>query len=237
MVATVGTVVVAQLLGSLLSPEALLGALAGGAFGAALGALPAFIIMGFVIIGGEAANLAGRALAQAGAGDPSTLGSLGITGTVAFGPPFSPAISLAGGAAAAAYAADRGYMQSGFDFHNAKHIPYALGTKPDVLAVGAAFGVLGYWLRTFFGTLSFPFNRIAMGVTLSALVHRLVFGYDIIGDTQGYGMLDMSPLENEEMRVMGEAATDGGEGEKAATDGGANANRFLVEPWLPYQYK
>ncbi|PSP62331.1 hypothetical protein BRC77_10350 [Halobacteriales archaeon QH_8_64_26] len=232
----VGTVVVGQLLGSLLSPEALLGALAGGAFGAALGALPAFIVMGFIIVGGEAANIAGQALAQAGAGDPATLGSLGITGTIAFGPPFSPAISFAGGVAAAAYAADRGYMQSGFDFHNAKHIAYALGTKPDVLAVGAVFGVLGYWLQTIFGGLLFPFDGIAMGVTISALIARLAFGYDIIGDTQGYGLLDMSPFEDEEMRVMGESASSG-DADGALTDGGTASGRLLVEPWLPHQYK
>jgi hypothetical protein len=229
--------VVGQLIANLLSIEFILAALAGGAFGAALGALPAFIFTGFMVIAGEAANLAGRAIAQAGPGDPSNLGALGITGLVAFGPPFSPAISFAGGAAAAAYAADRNYMQSGFDFHNAKHIPYALGTKPDVLAVGAIFGVIGYWLQTLFGGLALPFDGIAMGVTVSALIHRLAFGYPLIGDTQGYGLLDMSPFENEEMRVMGQAATDGGEDGEAATDGGATSDRLLVEPWLPHQYK
>jgi hypothetical protein len=232
-----GTIVAGQLIGRLLSIEFILAALAGGAFGAALGALPAFIFTGFMVVAGEAANLAGRALAQAGVGDPSTLGTLGITGSVAFGPPFSPAISFAGGAAAAAYAADRNYMQSGFDFHNAKHIPYALGTKPDVLAVGAIFGLIGYWLQTLFGGLLLPFDGIAMGVTVSALIHRLAFGYPIIGDTQGYGLLDMSPFENEEMRVVGESAADDG-GDGAITDGGtATSDRLLVEPWLPHQYK
>jgi hypothetical protein len=137
--------------------------------------------------------------------------------------------------AAAAYAADRGYMQSGFDFHNAKHIAYALGTKPDILAVGAVFGVVGYWLQTFFGTLAFPFDGIAMGVTISALLARLAFGYDVIGDPQSYGLLDMSPFENEEMRVLSEAGT-ADEGD-TATDGGTASDRLLVEPWLPHQYK
>ena len=72
--------------------EMLIAAFAGGAFGAALGALPAFIFTGFMVIAGEAA-----VVANVDAGS--------ITGSVAFGAPFSPAISFAGGAAAAAYAA------------------------------------------------------------------------------------------------------------------------------------
>ncbi|SFR69801.1 hypothetical protein SAMN04488124_3611, partial [Halogeometricum limi] len=48
------------------------------------------------------------------------------------------------------------------------------------------------------------------------------------------GPLDMSPFEREEMRVIGDAAADGG----VETDGGtATADRLAVEPWLPHQYK
>lgn len=220
------------LVGALLDPVSLLAALAGGAFAAAVGALPAFIIMGFVIVAGEAANIAGAALAEAGVGNPAELGALGITGSIAFGPPFSPAISFAAGTAAAAYAARHGYMESGFDYHNAKDIAFSLGTKPDVLAVGAVFGVVGYWLQTAAAQLALPFDGIAMGVVLSALVHRLVFGYDIIGDAPS-GLLNMKPFEDGDRRIIGEAATG-----DSATDGGtAESDRLLVEPWLGHQYK
>ncbi|ELZ34206.1 hypothetical protein C474_02835 [Halogeometricum pallidum JCM 14848] len=221
--------------------ELLIAAFAGGAFGAALGALPAFIFTGFLVVAGEAAVLANGEAAS-------------ITGSVAFGAPFSPAISFAGGAAAAAYAAKKGYMDSGFDYYEAKNIGFALGTKPDVLAVGGVFGIVGYWLTVLSGAFAMPYDHIAMGVTLSALIHRIAFGYDIVGKHRGKSLLDMSPFEREEMRVIGDPATDGG---TAKTDGGegvddsgasldlqsdggtaaAPSSRFAVEPWLPHQYK
>lgn len=189
----------------------LIAAFAGGAFGAALGALPAFIFTGFLVIAGEVAAYVD---ADAGA----------ITGAVAFGAPFSPAISFAGGAAATAYAANRGYMESGFDYHNAKDIAFALGSKPDVLAVGGVFGIIGYWLTVLSSTFSMPYDPIAMGVTLSALIHRVAFGYDIVGKVRGDGVFDMSPFERGQTR--GGAVADGGEG-----------GRLSVEPWLPNMYK
>ncbi|KAB1196245.1 MULTISPECIES: hypothetical protein [Haloferax] len=191
--------------------EMIIAAFAGGAFGAAIGALPVFIFTGFAVIAGEVASYVD---ADAGA----------ITGAVAFGVPFSPAISFAGGAAAAAYAANRGYIDSGFDYHKAKDIGFALGSKPDVLAVGGVFGIIGYWLTVLSGSFSMPYDHIAMGVTLSALLHRAVFGYDIIGKVRGDGYFDMTPFERGETR--GGAVADGGE-----------SGRLSVEPWLPNMYK
>ncbi|WP_458204936.1 hypothetical protein [Haladaptatus sp. NG-SE-30] len=220
--------------------EMIIAAFAGGAFGAALGALPAFIFTGFMVIAGESANIIGKTVAGAtGSGAAGELAAVGITGSIAFGAPFSPAISFAGGAAAAAYAAKRGYMESGFDYHNAKDIAFAQGTKPDVLAVGGVFGILGYWLTVLSSSFSMPYDPIAMGVVLSAVVHRLVFGYDLIGDTSG-GILNMKPFEDGERRVIGEAATEGGGmmPDEPVTDGGPAAEgRFVVEPWLPHQYE
>jgi len=135
--------------------EMLLAAFAGGAFGAALGPLPAFIFTGFVVIAGEAANLVGKSFAAASeSGAAGELAAVGITGSIAFGPVFSPAISFAGGAAA--YVARKGYMDSGFDYHEAKNVAFAQGTKPDVLAVGGAFGIVGYWLTIASSTLGMP---------------------------------------------------------------------------------
>ncbi|WP_049921416.1 hypothetical protein [Halopiger djelfimassiliensis] len=211
---------------ALLDLAELIAAFGGGAFGAALGPLPAFIFTGFLVIAGEAATLV----------DPN---AAAITDGVAFGPPFSPAISFAGGVAATAYAARRGYLETGFDYHEAKNIAFALGTKPDVLAVGGAFGVLGYWLQTVSAELAMPYDPIAMGVVLSALFHRLILGYSIIGTVRSSSVLDMSPFEDGEKRVIGEPATDGGQAQAADASPAEQreGDRLVVEPWLGHQYK
>jgi len=59
----------------------LIAAFAGGAFGAAIGALPAFCFTGFAVIAGEAANLVGLT----GAPEGAALTSSGLTGLVGFG--------------------------------------------------------------------------------------------------------------------------------------------------------
>mgnify|MGYP007023706780 CR=1 FL=1 len=189
----------------------LIAAFAGGAFGAAVGALPAFIFTGLMVIAGEAGGLEG------------------VTAQIAFGPFFGPHISFAGGAAAAAYAAKQGYMESGFDFHEAKNITYALGPQVDVLVIGGLFGILGAVIRQFSFGFGLPWDPIALGVTLSALFHRLFLGYSVIGMTGGSGLLNMTPFADGT-----KSDSDAGtvpDGMKAATD------RFLVEPWLPHQYK
>lgn len=208
----------------------LLAAFAGGAFGAALGALPAFAFTGFMVIAGEAANLIGTALAPEVAGVAAADVGVGITGSVAFGPVFGPHISFAGGVAAAAYAANKSYMDTGFDFHMAKDITFAHGTKPDVLAVGGLFGVLGALIRQVSGGYGLPWDPIAMGVVLSALFHRLFLGYDLIGLVGGSGLLDMSPFERGERRTN---ADHGAQETSSAPD----HQRLVVEPWLPHQYK
>jgi len=212
----------------------LLAAFAGGAFGAAIGALPAFCFTGFMVIAGQAVailrnNLLSGELGELGAEGIST----GVTGAIAFGPVFGPHVSFAGGAAAAAYAAKSGgmYEPDDGDYHLAKDIAYALGTRPDVLAVGGLFGIFGVFVRQISGGLALPWDPIAMGVVLSAVAHRVVFGYPLIG-AGSRNILDMSPFENGEKRV----ATDGGD--DVATDGGtAESYRLAVEPWLPHQYK
>lgn len=188
----------------------LIAAFAGGAFGAAIGALPAFAFTGLMVIAGEAANLIGQAVA----GDVS----IATTSSVAFGPVFGPHISFAGGAAAAAYAARQGYMDTGFDFHMAKDITYAHGTKIDVLVVGGLFGMLGALIRQASVGFGMPWDPIAMGVTLSALFHRLMLGFPVVGTVRGDGLFDVSPFER---------------GDRREDDD----RRFAVEPWLPHQYK
>ena len=198
-------------------PAIWLGAAAGGAFGAAVGALPAFIFTGFIVMGGAFSGAPGGQEAVGGV-------SLG------FGPVFGPHISFAAGAAAAAYAADRGILQSGFDYHNGKDITYALGSRPDILAVGAAFGVFGIALEQTLRQLAVPTDPIAITVVASAFLHRIVFGYSVIGvvSDKADNIFDMGPFEREETREPGEVVADGG---MAAED------RLAVEPWLPHMYE
>ena len=201
-------------------------AFAGGAFGAAIGALPAFIFTGLMVIAGEAAEILQVELAGAGAIEGGSV-VVGITDSIAFGPVFGPHVAFAGGAAATAYAARRGYMDTGSDYHEAKNIAYALGTKPDVLAVGGLFGVLGMGIGEASGAFALPWDPIAMGVVLSAVFHRLVLGFPVVGEIRGRNVLDMTPFEREERRSA----------EEVATDGGVTVGRFAVEPWLPHQYR
>lgn len=197
-----------------------IGAFAGGAFGAAIGALPAFILTGLLVVAGAAANVVGVA--------PD--GAVGLVG-IGFGHVFGPHISFAGGAAAAAYAAKQGYMESGFDYHNAKDIGFALGTKPDVLAVGGAFGLLGIAIEQLSRNLLIPVDPIPVSIVVSAFIHRAVFGYALLGKPQGTGLLDMGPFERGETLGRNDAGND-------TENGGEPSSEWLAtEPWLPQQYK
>jgi hypothetical protein len=221
-------------------------AFAGGAFGAALGALPAFAFTGFVVIAGEVVNIAGN-LSAVGAGPPSALGAYGLTANIGLGAGFGPHVAFAGGAAAAAYAARRGKMNTGFDYHEAKNITYALGTDIDVLAVGGAFGAVGYLVyHVSLNTLALPFEPFAFSIVVTAILHRIAFGYPLVGRVRG-GLLDMSPYERGERREPTDGtatATDGGLGSNAAHTSGIapthrdpDERRYVVEPWLPQQYE
>ena len=179
-------------------PTFWLASFAGGAFGAAIGALPAFIFTGFAVIGGEAAGLGG--------GEELTGEAAAYTGLVGFGPVFGPHISFAAGAAAAAYAAKQGYIDDG------KNILWAAGTNHmDVLIVGGLFGLIGFAGTELLNFIAFPTDNIALMVFLSALIHRVAFGYSVIGEITGDGIFDVSPWERDEEEAPG--------------------------IWLPWQYK
>lgn len=219
--------------------EHLLAAVAGGAFGAAIGALPAFAFTGVLVIVGETIDIASETV-----GAPGTLGGVDVTGAIAFGPAFGPHVSFGGGAAALAYAVRRGYLDTDFDYHEAKHITTGLGSRPDVLAVGGVFGAFGFLLAVGSRTAGIPWDPVALGVVGSALAHRLVFGYSLVGAPLGRRLLDMTPFERDERR--GTDASDAAveRGEEVAADGGIagtvredHPDRLAVEPWLPYQYR
>ncbi|MFC7203783.1 hypothetical protein ACFQJC_09665 [Haloferax namakaokahaiae] len=197
------------------SVEMLAAAFAGGAFGAAVGALPSFTLAGLMVVVGELYALIQRTTDAA-------IPAVDITGSIAFGVVLGPHVAFGGGAAAVAYAAKRGYLDFDSDYHRAKEVTRGLGSKPDVLAMGGVFGIVGYWIATLSATLAFPLDPVALGVVGSALAHRAVFGYSLVGTTPKR-LLDMSPFER---RQTAEA------GDVIQTDGG-----LPVEPWLPYQYR
>lgn len=213
-----------------LSAGMLIAAFAGGAFGAAIGGLPAFIFTGILVIAGETGTLATKAVASVVSVDPSQLTALGLTNSIAFGPVFGPHISFAAGAAASAYASNKGYMDTDFDYHEAKDINYAFGTKPDVLAVGGLFGVAGYLMAQTMTAFAAPWDPVAMAVVLSAALHRVAFGYDIVG-RPAEGWLNMQPFEEDRFRDTAQGVTDGGQRQSGPL------NRLVVEPWLPQQYR
>ena len=201
--------------------EMLLAAFAGGAFGAAVGALPSFSLAGVMVIVGEVYAIGGRAAGV------SPL-PVDVTGSIGFGVVLGPHVAFGGGAAALAYAAKRGYLDTGFAYHPAKEVTRGLGSRPDVLAVGGLFGIVGYLIATLSSAVSLPVDPVALGVVGSALVHRLALGYRLVGSPPA-GLLDMSPYERDR---SGDTAGDG-----EAETLGADAGRPTVEPWLPYQYR
>jgi hypothetical protein len=203
----------------------LITALAGGAFGAAIGALPAFIFTGFLVFLGEGLAILQREVGATAASVPQGELAVGLTGTIGFGAITGPHIAFAGGVAASAYAGKK-YPEmepDDWDYHFGKNILYAFGTKPDILAVGAVFGAVGMLIARIAGGIGFPTDGIALSVFLTAMLARVAFDYPLIGTAHGSSLLDMSPFEREEKRPM--------------ADGGTEQVRLATEPWLPHQYR
>jgi hypothetical protein len=142
----------------------------GGAFGAMVGALAAFIMCGVV-------GLVGIAFAVTGM-------EFDWIGIIAFGPFFGPHISFGAGVAAAAYAKKKGYLNSG------KDIVTGLVSleKMDVLIVGGIFGVLAYVISYIIG-LAMPgiIDGTAATVVISAAIAKMVFSGELIGSVKDGG--------------------------------------------------
>ena len=158
---------------------ALIAAFGGGAFAAGLGALPAFIMTGFVALVGTGITLAG--------------GADILTGNLAFGSFFGPHISFAGAAATAytarknnsliaagsleggdiSIAVEKGILVNGAD------ITYSLGKTLDgtVLIMGGVFGMLGYLVNHLYsGVLHLNTDTVAMTVAILGIIARFSIG-------------------------------------------------------------
>ncbi len=168
-------------------------AAAGGGFvGAAIGGNFAFALTGFTALTAFGVSALG--------GEP--FGSMFFS-WIAFGPFMGPAVAFAGGAAAAAYAAHKGYIESGKDVTS----PLAGLGKPDVLLVGAAFGIFGWVAQLllnqipWFGTTGHYDQGLV--VVLSAIVARLMFGDSAIGKASITNKEKLLDKPNEKDGFMG----------------------------------
>lgn len=208
-------------------------AFAGGAFGAAVGGYPAFSLAGVLIVAGEAATVAGRSTG-AGAGESVSAGTAAITANLGLGPGLGPHVAFGGGVAAAAFAARRRAVDTDFPYHQAKDVTVALGTRPAVLVAGGAFGVVGLLLARGSAAFGLPWWPVAFGIVGSAFLHRIAFGYPLVGNIRA-DLLDMTPFERGERRGPLTGA-DGPDGVNSADSADSDA-RYLVEPWLPHQYR
>lgn len=136
----------------------MIAAFGGGLLGALMGALPVFILVGFVGVAGLSAV----------SGAP-----IDLVGGVAFGPFLGPHIAFGGGVAAAAFAHRKGKLEAGGNILE----PLAKFNDPVVLVVGGLFGVLAYMINYLYGTvLHIPTDTVAMTVLTSGIIARLIFG-------------------------------------------------------------
>ncbi|MCW5254515.1 hypothetical protein [Streptomyces sp. SHP 1-2] len=138
----------------------LLTAFAGGAFGAAIGALASFIFCGIALIAGISIVLAG--------------GSPAFLDVVANGPLFGPHVAFAGGVAAAAYAMRREHITDG------KDIAFSLAElgRAGPLLIGGLFGLAGQTAMGLWGdTLNQYTNATALIVVVLGVAARLLFGH------------------------------------------------------------
>lgn len=142
----------------------LIAAAGGGFLGAALGANLAFGFTGISIL--------------LGLGVLAATGSSAFIDYVAFGPVFGPHIAFAAGVAAAAYAAKQGEL---VETGKGKDLNTALAglNRPDVLLVGAGFGVLGYVVQKLIALIPWfgaHTDSVALTVMLSGILVRILYG-------------------------------------------------------------
>ncbi|EEJ52886.1 hypothetical protein HMPREF0580_0551 [Mobiluncus mulieris ATCC 35239] len=142
----------------------LIASIGGGFFGAAIGANNAFGFTGIAIF-------VAFAIAYATGSD------VGFT-YLAFGPAFGPHVAFAGGVAASAYAAGKKKLMADTGAGRDINQPLAGLGHPDVLLVGAVFGVGGYLLQKgiamipWFGTHT---DSVALTVFISGIIARICF--------------------------------------------------------------
>ncbi len=156
----------------------LLSSFGGGVFGAAIGALASFILVGIT-------GIFGIVLAIAGV-------SFNWFGSIPFGPYLGPHVAFTGAVAGLAYARKRGYIMS------AKDITLGMLSlrKVDVMVVSGLFGMLGYTVN--YGiNLVLPgrIDTVAFAVFIVAIIGKVVFG--------NLGLKEIFGVESDEVKKTG----------------------------------
>jgi hypothetical protein len=217
-----------------LTIEFLLAGVAGGMLGAALGAVPTLSLAGVLIVVGEAFGTFGGGTVE-GTGventfdaTPATVDAVGLTGVLGLGPVLGPHVAFAGGVGAAAFLGRKETFDTTFRYHQAKNIAKPLGSAPRAMVVGGVFGVFGVVVARVTAGVNVPVDPIFFTVVVSGFVHRLVFGYPLVGRTRGAdrSLLDMSP--HKQGKLWGQESHETSQG----TEG-----RKVVEVWLPDHYE
>jgi len=139
-------------------------AFCGGVFGAMLGGLETFILVGFL-------GLIGIAFICTGV-------PFDWIGTISFGPFFGPHIAFAAGVAAAAYAKKIKVLASGKSIAT----PLLSLRKMSVLLVGGVFGVFGYIVAFGVGkVLPGKIDAVAATVVISGILAKVLFSGELFG--------------------------------------------------------
>lgn len=159
-----------------------LAAFGGGVMGAVLGALPMFIMTGFV-------GFVGAALQMGGA----DLGGVFVNDIV-FGPLTGPHVAFAGGVAAAAFAAHRlEILESGSDILT----PLFKTKSASVMLVGGVFGVIGHLACVGLVQSGYPGNPVATALIISGVLVRVMFGHK--------GLATLKSVKEKETAVLEKA--------------------------------
>lgn len=161
----------------------LIAALGGGFFGAAIGGNFSFVITGFTVL------MAVGGTAISGTGETANHVGGTLFGYLAFGPFTGPHVAFAGAAAAAAYAASRGYSDSGKDIVQ----PLARLGKPDVLMVGAAWGAVGYIIQQLLAHIPWfggHADTVAWTVLFCGILTRIIHGKNATNPEHGSSLLN-----------------------------------------------
>lgn len=140
----------------------IMAAFGGGILGATLGALPMFIMTGFIGFIGAAMQMSNSNMAEMFSGD------------IIFGALTGPQVAFAGGVAAAAFAAHRlELLEAGSDIIT----PLFKFKSTSTIIIGGVFGVIGFLATNGLAAAGYPGNGVALSVIITGGIVRLMLGH------------------------------------------------------------